>query len=1065
MRLPVALHRSTLLLIGSVLLLLGVAAPACAESYSYEGQLQLQASTAKACTALAEASYPIHVYGRDDGPQGIEGYLYGEKVVPAHFIGNALNQLALTFPGGGGQTSTMRLRSGGDGSFSGELPALSMVAALANCGAVSARIRFVKVATHIPADYERAAALYQLDDRSMQLYVAGMKGRVSEAVSALQDGLAQKQKLYAPNHPQLLPYLAFLAQLQEAGGDYAAAVDAYRAAAALCEQSFGADSACSGLMLIGLGAALIEAGRYTEAGDIQQRTLAICSRLFGGDAPVCGRPLNALGAVQIYTGHYAEAEATLNQALALNRRDTPGDNGNVGVSLNNLAVVYRYTGRYAKAEAMQRQALAVDTRALGSDAPLTILNTVVLAQILRLSNQQAAAEPLARSALAAAERVLGPQRGDHPALSGALLALAEILRETGRYAEAEPLYRQALANSSRHLGAQHPDVAMLSMQLAKLLHATGRDAEALALLRQAYVVANHSDNPGLAWRVRGTLMQVYAAGPLANRTLAIYYGKEAVNDLQRIRGNLAASSGATQQAFVSSAEVSAIYHQLVALLVADGRASEAQAVIAMVKEQEFYAFTERSSETAAPRTVAALNTAERQLDELASRDVARGREYAALQEQFRNGQLDAGGHARLNQLRTQMDQAQAAFDARAAAVARGASDPETQRRRQHEIDDFSRAFQGTLKDLGHDAVMLQYFIQDDRVTIFLTTANSFLAREAPIARADLNARIRAFRRTLSTPSQDPLPEATALYQLLIGPVAADLRQAGARTLMLSLDDTLRYLPFAALYDGTHYLVETVSIALVTEAVRDKLSRPPSADWKVWGLGLTKGGKDYDALPYAGIELDGIAGRQGILSGKVLLDGAFTENALRDGLDLSYPIIHIASHFQFTPGSMDDSFLLLGDGSHMTLAQIRTRLNFSSVELLTLSACETALGDDVGSSHGAEVEGLGALAQDAGARSVLATLWPVADASTAALMRALYEAHRDGHVDKAEALRQAQLALLHGTARAEGLPLAARGLARGGPAANAAPATFKADPAAPFAHPYFWAPFILMGNWL
>ena len=245
MRLPVALHRSTLLLIGSVLLLLGVAAPACAESYSYEGQLQLQASTAKACTALAEASYPIHVYGRDDGPQGIEGYLYGEKVVPAHFIGNALNQLALTFPGGGGQTSTMRLRSGGDGSFSGELPALSMVAALANCGAVSARIRFVKVATHIPADYERAAALYQLDDRSMQLYVAGMKGRVSEAVSALQDGLAQKQKLYAPNHPQLLPYLAFLAQLQEAGGDYAAAVDAYRAAAALCEQSFGADSACS----------------------------------------------------------------------------------------------------------------------------------------------------------------------------------------------------------------------------------------------------------------------------------------------------------------------------------------------------------------------------------------------------------------------------------------------------------------------------------------------------------------------------------------------------------------------------------------------------------------------------------------------------------------------------------------------------------------------------------------------------------------------------------------------------------------------------------------------------
>jgi CHAT domain-containing protein len=123
----------------------------------------------------------------------------------------------------------------------------------------------------------------------------------------------------------------------------------------------------------------------------------------------------------------------------------------------------------------------------------------------------------------------------------------------------------------------------------------------------------------------------------------------------------------------------------------------------------------------------------------------------------------------------------------------------------------------------------------------------------------------------------------------------------------------------------------------------------------------------------------------------MLDQAFTENALRDGLDQSYPIIHVASHFQFTPGSMDDSFLLLGDGTHLTLGQIKTKLNFSSVELLTLSACETALGDDSASHHGVEVEGLGAIAQQAGAKAVLATLWPVADASTAALMRTLYQA--------------------------------------------------------------------------
>jgi CHAT domain-containing protein len=166
--------------------------------------------------------------------------------------------------------------------------------------------------------------------------------------------------------------------------------------------------------------------------------------------------------------------------------------------------------------------------------------------------------------------------------------------------------------------------------------------------------------------------------------------------------------------------------------------------------------------------------------------------------------------------------------------------------------------------------------------------------------------------------------------------------------------------------------------------------------------------------------------------------------------------------------MDDSFLLMGDGSHLTLAQIKTKLNFNSVELLTLSACETAVGDDSTTHTGVEVEGLGAIAQQAGAKAVLATLWPVADASTATLMRTLYQVHKADHLDKADALRQAQLALLRGTAAVQVSVDAERGLGRVG--AGPAPAApggghFTIDPNAPFAHPFFWAPFILIGNWL
>src|SRR5260370_40603616 len=128
---------------------------------------------------------------------------------------------------------------------------------------------------------------------------------------------------------------------------------------------------------------------------------------------------------------------------------------------------------------------------------------------------------------------------------------------------------------------------------------------------------------------------------------------------------------------------------------------------------------------------------------------------------------------------------------RAAAVAKNSADPEAQKRRGQEINDFSRAFQGTLKEMGHDAVLAQYFILDDHVEILLTTPNAVLARQAQVVRQDLNEKISAYRKTLGSPSQDPLPQAKALYQLLIGPIADDPHQAGAKALMLSLDDTLR----------------------------------------------------------------------------------------------------------------------------------------------------------------------------------------------------------------------------------------------------------------------------------
>jgi len=1052
------------------LTLLAFAAPASAAYHTYQGQIQLQPIADRGCAATSsEGTYDIMIYGRDDGPMRIEGYIVSDKLVNARFLGNNINQLGLLFPGDSAPTHWMRLRQTGPGQFVGDLQAQTIVGVTAYCAPANAQIKFALVGGQSGSAFDQAANQFQIDTRAVQAFGQAGKGALKEALPAFNAALAAAKNNYRSSHPQLVAYLWLAGMLHQSEGTYPDMVTQFRDALAMCNKFWGADSACSGLMLVDLSIAQLHVGSTADAEATARRALSICDKFFGPDAPIAGGALNVLGSVMLQSGRYGEAETTLNKALKAN---IAGKNGvYAAVSLVDLGLLYRFMGQYRRAEELMRKALPIDEKYLGAENSITILNTVVLAQVILAAGRPAEAEPVARKALATARQVAGPERQDNPALEPAFMVLAESLREQGKYSEAEPLYREALANAAKYTGPNSIDVGTIEMLYAQLLRVTDRELDAHKLLLHAYRVFVGTNNEVVAWRVPKELMQVFGSGKLLNPTVAIFYGKQAVNDLQKMRGNLSNSSNETQASFVSATEVSSVYRTLADLLVSQGRLSEAQEVLAMLKEQELYDFTEHKSEqgekTASaekPATVATLNSSEKQLAAITSKDVSLGQDFAALSAKYaKQHSLSSADQARFDALTKQLDAAQKSFDTQAATIASAAKDPEMQKRLLHEIDDNSRAFHGTLKSLGHNAVVLQYYIMDDNVKILLTTPDIALAREATIKRADLNAQILNFRKALSNPNQDPLPQAEALYKVLIAPVADDLHQAGAKTLMLSLDDTLRYVPFAALYDGKNYLVENYSVAMLTEAVRDKIAAAPMANWTVWGLGVTQGGADYDPLPNVGVELNDIAGQKGILTGQVLLDKSFTESALRAGIAQAYPIIHIASHFQFTPGSMEDSFLLLGDGSHMTLAEFKTKMNLNGVEMLTLSACQTAVGDDNSSRHGVEVEGLGAIAQQSGAKSVLATLWPVADGSTALLMSTLYKEHKVDHLDKADALRQAQLTLLKGSAKVDPNAKSVRGLGRVSVAQG--PATFTPDPSKPFAHPFYWAPFILMGNWL
>jgi CHAT domain-containing protein len=188
-----------------------------------------------------------------------------------------------------------------------------------------------------------------------------------------------------------------------------------------------------------------------------------------------------------------------------------------------------------------------------------------------------------------------------------------------------------------------------------------------------------------------------------------------------------------------------------------------------------------------------------------------------------------------------------------------------------------------------------------------------------------------------------------------------------------------------------------------------------------------------------------------------LNKDFTKDAFTEALD-EYPIVHIASHFRLKPGTIADSFLLLGNGEPLTLEDMNVSdYSFDKVDQLTLSACNTAIGSE--EWGGREVEGMGVLAQKRGTKSVVATLWNVADDSTGLFMSRFYTLLQKADVTKAEALRLAQLYFIEGQA----------GGAQGGNRGRAviAPDNEIGIPPAleGYRHPYFWAPFILMGNWL
>lgn len=775
-------------------------------------------------------------------------------------------------------------------------------------------------------------------------------------------------------------------------------------------------------------------GQLSEALPLYQRSLALSEKIYGIDQAKAVSDLTQLAHVYSDLAQLDKALPLLKKALSISEKYLGPEHPDTVSCLSNLLSVYDDLAQYEKVLPLIQRVLEIMERTYGSESQQVAGALKNLGSTYANLGDPEKALPFVQRSLSIRENGLGYE---HPDTALSLNSLAGIYSHLHQYDKALQVAERALEIHVKFYGHGHPLVALSLNRLAGIYIELGQNEKALPHLQRALSIKENVfglDHPSTAWSLKSL---AYLFDQEGRHELAVGLLKSVVNTLQSQREQVSRIGSIELQSYTES--VSSVYQKLAGLLVDQGRLSEAQQVLDMIKEDEQFDFVSRSKVDDPRSTRIGYNLAEKAWVEryrlVSGRLAALGSEVQALQKQAKLG-LSIDQQKRKRKLEADLLVAQRAFDLflnemRISFVRSGSA-------RASDIAELkvntASDMPTLIKGLGHDAVLLQYYITNDQVGMLLTTPGVQLARSTKVDSNELNRKIGEFRRLLRDPKSNLLPASQALYQLLVAPVAQDLEQAGAKTVMLSLDGALRYLPFGALHDGNRFLVERWNLPMYTSVTKSRLQDAVSPQWKVAGLGVSRSIGEFPALPAVKAEMDNIVNKAagGLLSGEVHLDEDFTALRLKDVSNRAFQLLHVASHFRFSPGTEVNSFLLLGDGQHLTLGDIRTQnYRFDNVDLLTLSACDTGLGGGR-DAQGREIEGFGVIAQQQGAKAVLATLWPVADQSTATLMVNMYRSRQDQHLTKTEALRQAQISLMHQKR---------------------------------YAHPFYWAPFILMGNWL
>ncbi|BAY21247.1 tetratricopeptide TPR_3 [Calothrix sp. NIES-2100] len=945
-------------------------------------------------------------------------------------------------------------------------------------------------------------------------YVYLRQGEYTKALDFLQQSLAIRKQT-GDRQNEWIP-LSYIGEIYTNLGQYPKALEAYQSTLKILKElqvanpndsSYGTSQKS---LLADTGAVYFRMGQYQKALELYQQSLAIYKA--NSDRVGSAETLNNIGVVYINLGNYTQALEAYQQALTpiqdfCYQQKSTCFYGTEAAILNNLAGAFFSLGQYQKslelaeksaniykkfrtgeykgtnkkdiqllydALGQNPQALQqVSSRANVGDAfgkdsfqfQGEALNLNNIGQIYFSQGNNEQALKLYQQALAIYQENKYPQ-----GIAVTLNNIGRVYTNTGKYNPAIESNQQALANYKAVGDVLRQAASRLRTgegvtlsNLGQIYQQQNQNEKATSLYQQALAIHREVSD-----KVSEAATLKYLGDVLARQNqpqLAIAFYKQSVNITETIRKNLRVVPSDIQKAYTET--VSERYRRLADLLLKQNRSAEAQQVLDLLKIQEVQDFmgnTRGSNQKVAntQRGIANNDSQPPQNLPLKPQEQEISQKYSAIQDKvillgkeltnirkINPKERTSTQEKRIAELVKLEQESTAEFNKflkSPAVVALVQQLSVTSSQENLSLRQLN-SLRDNLRQLNKKAVLLYPLVLEDRLELVIVTADAPpIHRTVPVKQEELNTTIQEYRRTIQVPHKNIQEPAFKLYSWLIKPIENDLKQADAKSIIYAPDGQLRYIPLAGLFDGKEWLAQRFVVNNITSASLTKFDNQTEKNINVLAAAFTQGdytiklanrAEEFQGLQFAKQEVDNLA--KTIPGTKILLDKLFSPSATIPQMN-DYKIVHLATHGLLVKDSPEDSFILFGDGERVTLRDIEN-WSLPNVDLVVLSACQTALGGKLG--NGQEILGLGYQIQLTGAKASIASLWPVSDGGTQALMNVFYQGLRSGNLTKAEALQKAQIALITGNYSGSA----------------------KTSHENEFSHPFYWAPFILIGNGL